>query len=137
MFSSNQHAQHIIFPLKPIHSNREKGRWGGVGGGFGGVERLFDCFAEVFNAQQIFKTALMGLETMHFHFQHSPLIKQNKINQVCGKNPRLREMLPSFLAWLVREEGRKKKTTFTLLSLSIALPREGCVNIHFIPPRIL
>lgn len=110
---------------------------GGVRGGFGGVEKLFDCFAEVFNAQQIFKTALMGLETMHFRFQHSPLIKQNKINQVCGKNPRLREMLPSFLAWLVREEGRKKKTTFTLLSLSIALPREGCVNIHFIPPRIL
>lgn len=106
MFSSNRHAQHIIFPLKPIHSNREKGGWGG---GFGGVERLFDCFAEVFNAQQIFKTALMGLETMHFRFQHSPLIKQNKINHVCGKNPRLREMLPSSLAWLVREEGRKTK----------------------------
>lgn len=81
----------------------------GGGGAFGGVERLFDCFAEVFNAQQIFKTALMGLETMHLGFQHSPLIKQNKINQVGGKKPRLREMLPSSLALLEKEEGKKKK----------------------------
>lgn len=104
-----------------------------VGGGvFGGVERLFDCFAEVFNAQQIFKTVLMGLETMHVGFPHSLLIKQNKISQVGGKEPRLREMLPPLKR---KKEGEKK--TFTLLSFSLVPPWEGYVNIHFLPSQIL
>lgn len=61
----------------------------------------------------------MGLETMHLGFQHSPLIKQNKINQVGGKKPQLREMLPSFFGPAQKGRRKEKKDfyfTFSFIS---------------------
>lgn len=67
-------------------------------------------------------------------FQHSLLIKQNKINQASGKNPERNVAL--FVGLIEKGKRKEKKKTFTLFFFCNSAVG-GYVNIHFIPSRFL
>lgn len=107
MFSKTS-VPSTLFSLKPIHSN---GGAGGRLGGGGGCWKDFDCLLKyLMPSKYLRRCSWAGNNTLSF--QHSLLIKQNKINRASGKNP---ERDVALLVGLI-EKGKKKKEKKLLLS---------------------